>query len=88
MVETFMLHCMVTFWISLELFRVRVSLTMTPYVYVADFAVGRITLTFLGSGSVGIVLRRVAGQCDAIATGVERLVRIVLLLPLPGMPAK
>ena len=49
---------------------------------------GRITLTFLDSGSAGIVLRRVAGQCDAIATGVERLVRIVLLLPLLGMLEK
>ena len=60
------------------------SLTMTPYVYIADSVVGRITLTFLDSGSVGIVLRRVAGQCDAIATGVGRLVRIVPLLPLLG----
>ena len=58
------------------------SLTMTPYVYIADSVVGRITLTFLDSGSVGIVLRRLAGQCDAMATGVE------LLLPLLGMLVK
>ena len=64
------------------------SLPMTPYVYLADFVVGLITLTFLDSGSVGIVLRHVAGQCDVTATGVERLVQIVLLLPLLGMLEK
>ena len=83
--DPFMLHCIVTFWISLVLFRFRVSLTMTPYLYIADSVVGRITLTFLDTGSVGIVLRRVAGQSDVIAAGVERPVLKLLLLQLLGM---
>ena len=55
------------------------SLTMTPFVYIADSMVGRITLAFLDSGSVEIALQRDAGQCNVTATGVERLVRILLL---------
>ena len=64
------------------------SLTMTPYVYIADSVVGRITLTFLDSGSVGILLRRVVGQCDAIATGVESPVLKLLQLQLLGILEK
>ena len=64
------------------------SLTMTPYGYIADSVVGRITLTLLDSGSVEIVLRRVVGQCDAIAAGVERPVLKLLLLQLLGILVK
>ena len=63
------------------------SLTMTPYVHIAGSVVGRITLTLLDSGSVEIVLRRVVGQCDAIATGLERHV-LKLLLQLLGILEK
>ena len=38
---TIVLHCMVTFWTPLILFRVWVSLTMTHFVCIADFVVGR-----------------------------------------------
>ena len=58
--------------LSLVLFWVRVSLIMTPFGYLADSVVDRTTLTFLDSGSVQIVMQRVVGQCDAIATGAER----------------
>ena len=61
---TFMLHFMVTFLISLVLFRVKASLIMIPFGYLADSVVARITLTFLGSGSVEIVPRRVVGQWE------------------------
>ena len=47
----------VTFLISLVLFRVKVSLMMTPLGSLVDSVVDRITLTFLGSGSVA--------NCDA-----------------------
>ena len=57
------------------------SLTMTPFGFFADSVAGR-TLTFLDSGSVQIVMRRVVGQCAAIATGAERPVLKLLLLQL------
>ena len=64
------------------------SLTMTLFVYVADFVVGRILMQILlGSGSVKIVLHRGAGLCDVTATGLERVGQIVLLPPL-GMLEK
>ena len=55
------------------------SLTMTPFAYIADSVVDRMTPTFLGSGSVEIALQRDAGQCDVTVTGVERLVCFLLL---------
>ena len=61
--------------------RVKVSLIMTPFGYLAD----RTTLTFLDSGSVLIVMQRVVGQCDAIATGAERPVLKLILLLLLGI---
>ena len=79
---TFVLHFMVTFLISLVLFRVKVSLIMIPFGYLADSMVDRITL---GSGSVLIVMQRVVGQCDAIATGAEHPVLKLLLLLLLGI---
>ena len=82
---TFMLHSMVTFLISLVLFRVKVSLIMTPFGYLVDSVVGRITLTFLDSGSVEIVLQRVVGRCVVTATGVEHPGLILLLLLLLGI---
>ena len=69
---TSMLLFMGTFLISLVLFRVKVSLIMTP------------TLTFLDSGSVPILMHRGVGQCDAIATGAEHPVLKLLLLLLLG----
>ena len=82
---TSVLHFMGTFLISLVLFRVKVSLIMIPFGYLADSVVGRTTLTFLGSGSVLIVMQRVVGQCDVTATGVEHPVLILLLLLLLGI---
>ena len=73
---TFMLHFMVTFLISL---------IMIPFGYLADSVVDKITLTFLGSGSVLIVMQCVVGQCDAIATGAEHTVLKLLLLLLLGI---
>ena len=73
---TFMLHFMVTFLIG--------SLIMIPFLYFADSVVDRITQTFLGSGSVLIVMQRVVGQCDATATGVEHPVLKLLLLLGPS----
>ena len=67
-----MLHFMVAFLISVVLFRVKVSLIMTPFGHLAVSVVDRTTLTFLDSGSVLIVMQRVVGQCDAFATGAER----------------
>ena len=58
---------------------------MTQFVCIADFVVGRRALTFLGSGSVEIALQRGAGQCDETATGAERFVQTILLLPTLGM---
>ena len=75
---------MVTFWTSLIPFRVWVSLTMTQLVCVAASVEGRITRTFLDSGSVEIALRRGVGQCGEIATGVVRLDRTILQLLLLG----
>ena len=60
------------------------SLIMTQFVCIRDFVVGPITRTFLGSGSVEIALQR-GGQCDDTASGVERLVQKILLLPPLGM---
>ena len=51
----------------------------------ADSVEGRITWTFLDSGSVEISLRRDVGQCGEIATGVVRLDRTILQLLLLGM---
>ena len=75
----------VTFLISLVLCRVKVSLIMTPFGYFVDSVVDRITLTFLDSGSVLIVMQRGVGQCDEIATGAERPVLKLLLLLLLGI---
>ena len=61
-----MLLFVVTFLISLVLFRVKVSLMMTPFGYLVDSVVDRITLTFLDSGSVLTVMQRVVGQCDEL----------------------
>ena len=83
-----MLQCMVTFLTSLILFRVWVYLTMAQIMCMADSVEGRITRTFLVSGSVEIVLRRGVGQCGEIATGVECLVRTILQLLLLGMLEK
>ena len=71
--------------LSLVLFRVKGSLIMTPFGYLADSVVDRITPTFLDSGSVLTVMQRVVGQCDAIATGAERPVLKLLLLLLLGI---
>ena len=79
------LHFMVTSLISLVLCRVKVSLTMTPFGYFADSVVDRTMLTFLGSGSVPIVMLRGFGQCVVTATGVERPGQVLLLLLLLGM---
>ena len=76
-----MLHFMVAFLISVVLFRVKVSLIMTPFGHLADSVVDRTTLTFLDSGSVLIVMQRVVDQCDAFATGAER--PVLKLLPAP-----
>ena len=81
---TSMLHCMGTFLISLVLFRVKVSLIMTPFGFLADSVVDRTTLTFLGSGSVPIVMLRGVGQCVVTATGVEHPGQVLLLLLLLG----
>ena len=61
------------------------SLIMTPFGYLADSVAGRTTVTFLDSGSVQIVMQRIVGQCDAIATGAERPVPTLLLLPPLGI---
>ena len=58
---------------------------MTLFGSLADSVVDRTTLTFLDSGSVQIVMQRVVGQCDAIATGAERPVLTLLLLLLLGI---
>ena len=82
---TSMLHDRAIFLISLVLCGIKVSLTMTPFEYFADSVVDLTTLTFLDSGSVPIVTLTGVGQCVVTATGVERLVRILLLLLLLGM---
>ena len=82
---TFMLHFMATFLISLVLCGVKVSLMMTLFGYFADSVVDRTMLTFLGSGSVPIVMLTGVGQCVRTATGVEHPDRILLLLLLLGM---
>ena len=53
-----MLLFVVAFLISLVLFRVKVSLMMTPFGSLVDSVVDRITLTFLDSGSVLTVMQR------------------------------
>ena len=58
---------------------------MTPFGYLVDSVVHRITLTFLDSGSVLTVMQRVVGQCDAIATGAEHDVLKLLLVLLLGI---
>ena len=83
--DIYMLHFMVTFLISLVLFRFKVSLTMIPFGYFADSVVGRITLTFLDIDSVQIVMQRDVGQCVATVTGVEHPDRILLPLLLLGI---
>ena len=57
---------------------------MTPFGYLVDSVVVRITLTFLDSGSVLTVMQRVVGQCDATGTGVQHPVLKLLLLLLLG----
>ena len=58
-------YYMVTFWTSLILSRVWVSLIMTQFVCIADFVVGRITLTFPGSDS-----------CNAVLAGATKLLQV------------